>query len=184
MNLERLWLITLLTKKINEDIRLNIKSGIFTILIFITYRVGHEICKCHGVKRGFYFPLYFLIYSFHRFLSLVVGCSIPFSAELGRRIIFQHGFYGVFISSMATIEDDCIILHQVTIGSNISGDDSKPVGAPRICSRTFVGVGAKIIGPLVVGEQCKIGANCLIINDVPKYSKCLSPLSSCVIVSN
>lgn len=184
MNLEVLCLNILVMKKISEDVSLNIKSGIVTALIFITYRVGHEISKCVGIKRKCYLPLYIIVYSLHRLLSLVVGCSLPFSANLGRRIRFQHGFYGVFISSLATIEDDCIILHQVTIGSNFNGETNKKLGAPRICSGTFIGVGAKIIGPLVIGEGCKVGANCLINSDVPKYSKCFSPLSSCTKVNN
>lgn len=165
---------------INEDVKLNINAGVLNALIFVTYRIGNRIFLCEGITRKLLIPVYFFVYVIHRILSLLVGCSVPFSAVLGRRIKFQHGFYGIFISSLAVIEDDCVILHQVTIGSNINGEKNKVLGAPKICTGTFIGVGAKIIGPIKVGRHSKIGANCLVVKDVPDFCICVSAMARCI----
>ena len=80
-----------------------------------------------------------------------------------------HGLYGVFISKDAVIGENCVIFHQVTIGSN-SIEGSKHYGAPKIGNNVYIGAGAKIIGGITIGDNVNIGANCIVFSDIPSNS--------------
>lgn len=72
------------------------------------------------------------------------NCGIPISADLKRSTQFPHGLNGIWISSGAKIGENCVIFHQVTIGSNTL-KDSKGSGSPEIGNNVYIGAGAKII---------------------------------------
>jgi len=72
----------------------------------------------------------------------------------------------VFVSSGAKIGKSCVIFHQVTIGSNTLADTKNP-GAPTIGDNVYIGTGAKIIGGIHVGNNVRIGANCVVTKDIP-----------------
>lgn len=95
------------------------------------------------------------------------------NASLGNRInggsffldkpILPHGIKGIFITDTAKIGKNVTILHQVTIGLK---DWSGSIG-PEIGDNVFIGAGAKIIGPIRIGKNVKIGANCVVFTDIP-----------------
>ena len=94
------------------------------------------------------------------------GCEIT-TSNIGRRIFFPH-MSGIIISYFSKIGDDCVICQQVTIGRNRFHDYEKaPVKAPVIGNKVFIGAGAKIIGPITVGDNVRIGANTVVTKDVP-----------------
>lgn len=94
------------------------------------------------------------------------NASIPESAQFLDRPFFPHGLNGIFISEGARIGRQCTIFHQVTIGSNTLANTRSP-GAPVIGDRVLIGAGAKIIGGVQVGNDVRIGANCVVVRDVP-----------------
>lgn len=94
------------------------------------------------------------------------GAWIPLSADIKEVPLMPHGIKGVFISKNATIGKGCTILHQVTIGSN-AFDDSKHTGSPVIGDYVFIGAGAKIIGGIKIGNNVRIGAGCVVCEDIP-----------------
>ena len=94
------------------------------------------------------------------------NCYIPLKAEIGENIIFPHGLNGIFISNGAIIGKNCVIFHQVTIGSNTL-EDSKNFGAPVTGDNCYIGCGAKIIGKVKIGNNVRIGANCVVVKDIP-----------------
>lgn len=83
--------------------------------------------------------------------------------------MLPHGLNGIHISDAATIGEGCVILQQVTIGSNTT-KGSKHFGSPTIGKHVFIGAGAKIIGNVRVGDNCRIGANCVVVKDMPDNS--------------
>ena len=97
-------------------------------------------------------------------------CYIGHDTRFVSRATFPHGFFGVFISGDAILSKNCVIFHNVTIGSNILPDSKKP-GSPKIGNNVFIGAGATIIGGITMGDNCRIGANCTLSRDVP--SDCL-----------
>jgi serine O-acetyltransferase len=88
------------------------------------------------------------------------------SAQIGRRVFIDHGF-GVVIGETAIIKDDVLIYQGVTLGG-VSLSSGKR--HPTVCSHSIIGAGAKILGNIHIGECVKVGANSVVINDVPSYS--------------
>ena len=95
----------------------------------------------------------------HLFWQVVTGADIPLNCKMGGGLLLPHP-NGVVISPRAEIGVNCLIFQQVTLGS-------RGGGAPRIGGNVDVGAGAKILGKLVIGDRVKIGANAVVINDVP-----------------
>lgn len=93
------------------------------------------------------------------------GCYIGEKSEITGSPIFPHNMYGVFISNMSKIGKNVVIFQQVTIGSNtIKGHPRS--GAPAIGNNVYIGAGAKIIGKVRIGDNCRIGANCVVVKDM------------------
>ncbi|MEZ8270392.1 serine O-acetyltransferase [Vibrio splendidus] len=158
-----------------EDFKSNKKSGFLVFLFLINYRIGRYLLYRKS-NNLFISIIYVIPFFMSRIFNFIYNCSIPFSCDLGKGICFRHGLHGVFISGESKIGDYCYILHHVTIGSNFGASQLK-VRAPVIESNVFVGAGAKIIGGLTVGENSKIGANSLIVKDIPQNSTCFAPLA-------
>lgn len=95
--------------------------------------------------------------------------NIALEAEFADKPSFPHGITGIFVSRGAKIGKNCVIFQQVTIGSNTI-EGSKGFGAPTIGDDVYIGVGAKIIGGVHIGNRCRIGAGCIVTCDVPDDS--------------
>jgi serine O-acetyltransferase len=91
---------------------------------------------------------------------VITGSDIVLGVRLGQRLSLPHPT-GVVIHQDAIVGDDCMIMQQVTIGQ-LDGP-----GVPVLGSRVYVGAGAKILGPVRIGDGARIGANAVVLNDVP-----------------
>lgn len=91
------------------------------------------------------------------------GIEIHPGAQLGRRLFIDHGM-GVVIGETAVVGDDCLIYHQVTLGGT-----GKEIGKrhPTIGNRVVIGAGAKVLGAIRVEDDVRIGANSVVLRDVP-----------------
>lgn len=94
-------------------------------------------------------------------IQLGLGVTVPREARIGRAFHMIHG-NGVRIHPDAVIGDRVTVMHEVTIGLSIDRE-----GAPRIGNDVYVGAGAKILGPVTVGDGALIAPNSLVISDVP-----------------
>lgn len=97
------------------------------------------------------------------------GSFVGITSELAGTPCFPHGMQGIFISNNAKIGKDVVIFQQVTIGSNTLPDSRRP-GSPTIGNRVYIGAGAKIIGGVTIGDNCRIGANAVVYEDMPPNS--------------
>ena len=97
------------------------------------------------------------------------GSWIGYNATFAGIPCFPHGISGVYISGGAKIGRNCIIFHQVTIGSNTLIDSHKQ-GSPTVGNNVYIGAGAKIIGNVQIGDNCRIGANAVVYHDMKPYS--------------
>jgi len=95
--------------------------------------------------------------------QLLTNTDIHPAANIGRRVFIDHGF-GVVIGETTIIENDVLIYQGVTLGG-VSLNQGKR--HPTIQSNTVIGSGAKILGDITIGENCKIGANSVVVKDVP-----------------
>lgn len=94
----------------------------------------------------------------------VTSIEIHPGATIGRRFFIDHGD-GVVIGETAEIGDDVLMYHQVTLGGTAL---EKIKRHPTIGNGVLIGMGAKILGPITVGEGCKIGANAVVNKDIPE----------------
>jgi serine O-acetyltransferase len=95
----------------------------------------------------------------HRWWTMITGADIPLNCKLGGGLLLPHP-NGVVIHPNAEIGPNCSLFHQVTIGEAAGG-------VPTLEGHVDVGAGAKIIGQLKVGQHAKIGANAVVLDDVP-----------------
>ncbi|MFC6705065.1 serine O-acetyltransferase EpsC [Flexivirga alba] len=94
------------------------------------------------------------------------GVEIHPGARIGRRFFIDHGM-GVVIGETAEVGDDVMLYHDVTLGGR-SLDRVKR--HPTVGNKVTIGAGARLLGPIVIGEEAQIGANAVVVSDVPSYS--------------
>jgi serine O-acetyltransferase len=108
------------------------------------------------------------------------GIEIHPGARIGRRFFVDHGA-GVVIGETAVIGDDVTVFHQVTLGSvGWWHDADRPEGAqrhPTVGNRVVIGANATVLGPVTVGDDSVVGAQALVIRDVPPGSRVLAPVA-------
>ena len=103
----------------------------------------------------------------HWWASLLAQCDIPLNLQVGGGLLLPHP-QGIVINRDAVIGPNALIFHQVTIGSNGKG-------VPVIGGHVDIGAGARIIGPVRVGDHAKIGANAVVTRDVPAGAVVVMP---------
>ena len=95
-----------------------------------------------------------------RFLT---GVEIHPGARIGRRFFIDHGM-GIVIGETSDIGDDCSVYHGVTLGGAIW---QKGKRHPTLKNGVIIGAGAKVLGPVTLGENARIGSNAVVVKDVP-----------------
>ena len=95
-----------------------------------------------------------------RFLT---GIEIHPGASIGRRFFIDHGM-GVVIGETAEIGDDCTLYHGVTLGGTTWNKGKRH---PTLGRGVVIGAGAKVLGPIMVGDGARIGSNAVVVKDVP-----------------
>jgi serine O-acetyltransferase len=108
-------------------------------------------------------PLSIAYRALFRTVRNLYGIEIPYSAKIGRRVVFEHQ-HGIVVHGETVIGDDCIIRQGCTLG--IRSMD-RLTEAPVLGRGVNVGAGAVIIGPVHVGDGASIGANAVVLKDVP-----------------
>ncbi|MDP3086323.1 MAG: serine O-acetyltransferase [Rubrivivax sp.] len=96
---------------------------------------------------------------------IVFATVLPPSARIGAGVILSYEGLGTVIHRRAVIEDEVVIGAGVTIGGR-----SGHVAVPHICRGAMIGAGAKVLGPVRIGEYASIGANAVVLEDVPDHA--------------
>ena len=103
-----------------------------------------------------------------RFLSniarLLTGIEIHPGAVLGKRVFIDHGM-GVVIGHTSEVGDDCSIYQGVTLGGTTQTYKGKR--HPTLEAGAIIGAGAKVLGPITIGEGARVGSNAVVVKDVP-----------------
>ena len=125
---------------------------------------GPKAVLCHRIAHQLYVSQFFFLARFVcEFGRWLTGIEIHPGARIGKRLVIDHGM-GVVIGETAEIGDDCIIFHGVTLG----GMKFDPVKRhPTVGNRVLIGAGAKILGPIRLGDACRVGANSVITREIP-----------------
>ncbi|MDR2347064.1 MAG: serine O-acetyltransferase [Bifidobacteriaceae bacterium] len=91
------------------------------------------------------------------------GVEIHPGAQLGRRLFIDHGM-GVVIGETAEVGDDVLLFHGVTLGGRSMVKGKRH---PTLGHGVTIGAGAKVLGPILVGDGARVGANSVVVHDVP-----------------
>ena len=110
--------------------------------------------------------LFFIARLISQVSRFCTGIEIHPGAKIGRKLFIDHGM-GVVIGETAEIGDDVLLYHGVTLGG--TGKD-KYKRHPDLGDNVIVGCGAKVLGPIKIGNNVKIGANAVVLKDVPYNS--------------
>jgi len=97
------------------------------------------------------------------FTRWITGIEIHPGATIGRRVFIDHGM-GVVIGETAEIMDGCTLYHGVTLGGT---SWNKGKRHPTLMPGVVIGAGAKVLGPITIGEGAKVGSNAVVVRDVP-----------------
>lgn len=129
------------------------KGGFFNA--FALYRVG----------RWFYLKKIPIIPRLCEVLNYILFKSIvPLSAEIGEGSFCSHRGIAVVLHRQCKVGKNTVIGTCVTLG----GRDERNPGGPTVGSNVYVGTGAKILGPVKIGDGAQIGANAVVLEDVPE----------------
>jgi len=108
-------------------------------------------------------PLSLLYRMLYRKIRNIYGIELPYTVQLGRRVIIEHQ-NGIVIHGYCVIGDDCMIRQGVTLGNRYL---DRPLEAPKLGDRVNIGAGAKILGGVTIGDDVNIGANAVVLSDIP-----------------
>jgi serine O-acetyltransferase len=133
------------------------RQGLWVMLVYRFGRWRYTI-----PNRWLRQPFSFLYRVLKVVSQILTGIDLPCEATVGRRFLIEH-FGGIVISGDAVIGDDVTVRNGVTIGLRRRGTRE----SPRIGDRVDIGAGAKVLGGIVVGSDVSIGANAVVIQDVP-----------------
>lgn len=121
------------------------------------HRLSHKLWKIR---------LYWLARVVSTLARWLTGIEIHPAATIGRRFFIDHGM-GVVIGETAIIGDDCTLYHGVTLGGTSWARGKRH---PTLARDVVVGAGAKVLGPIEIGEGARIGSNSVILNPVPPHT--------------
>lgn len=93
----------------------------------------------------------------------LTGIEIHPGATIGRRFFIDHGM-GVVIGETAIIGDDCTLYHGVTLGGTSWQKEKRH---PTLGNNVVIGAGAKVLGPITIGDNARVGSNSVVMRDVP-----------------
>ena len=125
-------------------------SGVQAVLF---YRLTHLLWR---------YKLYWLARFISTFARWVTGIEIHPGAVIGRRFFIDHGM-GVVIGETAIIGDDCMLYHGVTLGGTTW---NKVKRHPTLRNGVVIGAGAKILGPITLGENVRVGSNSVVVRSI------------------
>ena len=161
-------LLTSIAGRVQEDLDTALRedpAATSKLLVALTYpgihavwvhRLANKLWRTSPVLK----PLARMLSQLSRFFT---GIEIHPGATIGRRFFIDHGM-GVVIGETAEVGDDVTLYHGVTLGGTSWTSGKRH---PTLRDGVLVGAGAKILGPITVGAGCRIGANSVVIEDVP-----------------
>ena len=117
--------------------------------------------------------LYFMARLIADISRTITGIEIHPGAKIGKRLVIDHGV-GCVIGETAEVGDDCVIFHGVTLG----GLKFDPVKRhPTVGNKVLIGAGAKVLGPIMIGDGARIGANAVVMKEVQPGGTIVAPAS-------
>lgn len=156
-------------KKVNDDIEYileNDPAARSKIEVFLLYPSIHALIS-HRIAHSFYkHKMFFISRLISQINRFITGIEIHPGATIGSGILIDHGM-GVVIGETAIVGNRVTIYHGTTLGG--TGKESGK-RHPTVGNDVIIGAGAKVLGPITIGDNSKVGANSVVLKDVPTNS--------------
>ena len=138
--------------------------------IILTYPGVKAVFFHHLAHNIWNYKFYLIARMLSQFSRFLTGIEIHPGAKIGKNLFIDHGM-GVVIGESSVIGNDVTLYHGVTLGgispSENSDDQRNSKRHPTLLDNVIVGSSAQILGPITVGECARIGANTVVLKDVP-----------------
>jgi len=153
-------------RRIRDDIRSVFErdpAARSTVEVLLLYPGLHAVWSHRVAHRLWRWRLKLLARVLSQLTRWLTGIEIHPGATIGERFFIDHGM-GVVIGETAEIGDDCTLYHGVTLGGT---SWEKQKRHPTLGKGVVVGAGAKILGPITIGDNARVGCNSVVVKDVP-----------------
>jgi len=153
-------------KRVRADIRCVFErdpAARSTFEVLTTYPGLHAILFYRMANRLWHWNLKWFARWLSGFARWFTGIEIHPAAKIGNRLFIDHGM-GVVIGETAVIGDDCTLYHGVTLGGTSWKEGKRH---PTLRDRVVVGAGAKVLGPIELGNDVRVGSNAVVIKPAP-----------------
>lgn len=147
-----------------ESVMKNDPAARSKIEVLLLYQSIHVLIFYRIANRLYRFKLFFLARLISQLGRFFTGIEIHPGAKIGKGLFIDHGM-GVVIGETAEIGDNVTIYHGVTLGGT---GKEKGKRHPTVGNNVIIGCGAKVLGPINIGDGAKIGANAVVLKDVPQ----------------
>lgn len=134
-----------------------------TLEILLTYSGLHAVLMYRAAHWFYEQRLYTIARCISQFARLLTGIEIHPGAKIGKGFFIDHGS-GVVIGETTEIGDNCLVYQGVTLGGT---GKEKGKRHPTLGNNVMVGAGARVLGPFKVGDNAKIAANAVVLEEVP-----------------
>jgi len=153
-------------QRIKEDIQCVFERDPAAQSVFevVTTYPGFHAVSLHRISHWLWLQGFRWLARYLSFLGRwLTGIEIHPGAQIGRRFFIDHGM-GVVIGETAVIGDDCTLYHSVTLGGT---SWNKGKRHPTLGNGVVIGAGAKVLGPILIGDGARVGSNSVVIKPVP-----------------
>lgn len=170
-------------KKINDDIEYIIENDLAArskIEVFLLYPSVHALIG-HRIVNYFYkYKMFFIARLISQLNRFFTGIEIHPGATIGSGILIDHGM-GVVIGETAEIGNRVTIYHGTTLGGTGKYSGKRH---PTVKDNVVIGAGAKVLGPITIGKNSKIGANAVVLKDIPPNTTAVGIPAKIVKINN
>lgn len=147
------------------------EASILRILLAFILVAGFRLSVLYRIAHYFRINNYRILAAiFTRLIRLSSPVDIEVAAKIGEGIIFAHPLC-IVIGGKVEIGKNCKIMQGVSLGGSLGKKKEDGQSQPKLGNNVFVGAGAKIIGPVTIGDNVIVGANSVVTKDIP--SNCI-----------
>ncbi len=143
------------------------------ISIILTYPGIKAVFFHHLAHKIWNFKFFLIARVISQFSRFLTGIEIHPAAKIGKNLFIDHGM-GVVIGESSEIGDDVTLYHGVTLGgispSEHSEDQRNIKRHPTLMNNVIIGSSAQVLGPITIGNYARIGANTVVLKDVPDHA--------------
>ena len=136
------------------------------IEILLTYPGVHAVLFHRLAHRLWLLKLKLISRMVSHLGRFLTGIEIHPGAKIGQRFFIDHGM-GVVIGETSIIGNDCTLYHGVTLGGTTWNKGKRH---PTLGDNVVIGAGAKVLGPIMIGKNSKVGSNAVVVSDIPEDS--------------